>query len=339
MTLTRDLDSSIAALDPLGADAVMRALPQANIAADTTWLCTRATRLSQHATRIRDVAPARAALRDLGMLTASLARHTGRPVPPRSVEAAMLHLGAVADEVPRESVYSYATRNPRGPRRRSFTDTPGEHLFIDEVTAASHALDAAILHCCHLAEAGDQHAADVLADLVHQRLQTFATHFLTVKRNLTPQYFTGQLRPYYPPLDIAGHTYYAPGGAQMPLLVLDVILLSQAATGELAAWYEQYLDDNTLYLPPHHRALIESARRTPGLARLAQRHPHLRPATALLIGDLMRFRLPHRQLARANMAVRDDGALGSGGYTADALDQLLAVTESARALLNPGSPV
>ncbi|MFJ5071534.1 hypothetical protein ACIQC7_34470 [Kitasatospora sp. NPDC088556] len=29
MTLTRDLGSSIAALDPLGADAVMRALPQA----------------------------------------------------------------------------------------------------------------------------------------------------------------------------------------------------------------------------------------------------------------------------------------------------------------------
>lgn len=38
MTLTRDLDSTTAALDPLGADAVMRALPQANIAADTAWL-------------------------------------------------------------------------------------------------------------------------------------------------------------------------------------------------------------------------------------------------------------------------------------------------------------
>lgn len=339
MTLTRDLDSSIAALDPLDADPVMRALPQANIAADTTWLSTRALRLSQHAARIRDAAPARAALRDLGMLTSSLTRHTGRPVPPRAVEAALLHLGAVADEVPRESVYSYATRNPRGPRRRSFTDTPGEHLFIDEVTAASHVLDTAILHCSQLADAGDQDAADTLAAVVHLRLQAFAAHLLTVKRNLTPQYFTGQLRPYYPPLDIAGHTYYAPGGAQMPLLVLDVLLLSQAATGELATWYEQYLDDNTLYLPPHHRAHIERARHAPGLARLAQQHPHLRPAAALLIGDLLRFRLPHRQLARANMAVRDDGSLGSGGYTADALDQLLAVTESARALLNPGSPV
>jgi hypothetical protein len=130
MTLTRDLDSTTAALDPLGADAVMRALPQANIAADTTWLRTRAEDLSRHAASIRDVAPARAALRDLGMITASLARHTGYRVPPPAVEAALLHLGATADEVPRETVYSYATRNPLGPRRRCFTDTPGEHVFI-----------------------------------------------------------------------------------------------------------------------------------------------------------------------------------------------------------------
>ena len=37
MTLTHDLDSITATLDPLRADEVMRALPQANIAADTRW--------------------------------------------------------------------------------------------------------------------------------------------------------------------------------------------------------------------------------------------------------------------------------------------------------------
>ncbi|NUK13974.1 monodechloroaminopyrrolnitrin synthase PrnB family protein [Streptomyces lunaelactis] len=339
MTLTRDLDSTTAALDPLGADAVMRALPQANIAADTAWLRTRAEHLAQHATSIRDAAPARAALRDLGMITASLARHTGHRVPPPAVEAAMLHLGATADEVPRETVYSYATRNPRGLRRRSFTDTPGEHLFIDEVTAASHALEDAITRCSGLSAATDRNSADALAATVHERLRDFAAHLLTVKRTLTPQYFTGRLRPYYPPLDIARNTYYAPGGAQMPLLVLDVMILSQAATGELAAWYEQYLTDNTLYLPPHHRAVVDTARRSPGLARLAHSHPHLRPAAALLIDDLLRFRLPHRQLARDNMAVRDDTSLGSGGYTTSALDRLLEVTDRARTLLSPGSPM
>ncbi|MCX4971122.1 DUF1864 family protein [Streptomyces sp. NBC_00654] len=339
MTLTHDLDSITATLDPLGADAVMRALPQANIAADTRWLHTRAERLSRHAASIRDVAPARAALRDLGMITASLARHTSCRVPLPAVEAAMLHLGAAADEVPRETVYSYTTRNPRGPRRRSFTDTPGEHVFIDEVTDASHALDDAIRHCAGMPEAANQEAADELAATVHERLRAFAAHLLAVKRTLTPQNFTGLLRPYYPPLDIDGTTYYAPGGAQMPLLVLDVMILSQAATGNLAAWYEQYLTDNVLYLPPHHRAMVDAARRTPGLARLARHRPHLRPAVALLIHDLLRFRLPHRQLARDNMAVRDDGALGSGGYTTSALDRLLDVTESARALLSPGSHV
>lgn len=272
------------------------------------------------------------------MITASLARHTGHAVPPPAVEAAMLHLGATADEVPRETVYSYATRNPRGPRRRSFTDTPGEHVFIDEVTAASHALDDAIRHCSGLPAAADRNAADALAAAVHDRLRDFAARLLTVKRTLTPHYFTGLLRPYYPPLEIDGRTYYAPGGAQMPLLVLDVMILSQAATGELAVWYEQYLTDNVLYLPPHHRALVDAGRRTPGLARLAHRRPHLRPAAALLIDDLLRFRLPHRQLARANMAIRADGSLGSGGYTTSALDRLLDVTDSARALLSPGSP-
>ncbi|MFD2768543.1 monodechloroaminopyrrolnitrin synthase PrnB family protein [Micromonospora eburnea] len=337
MTVTHGLDASITTLDPLGADAVMRSLPQANIAADTAWLHTRAVHLSQAATRIRDAAPARAALRDLGMLTASLARHTGRGLAPPVVEAAMLHLGNIADEVPRETVYSYSTRNPRGPRRRSFTDTPGEHLFINEVSAASCGLDAAIERCRYLPEAADQHEANAAAAIVHHHLRTFAAHLVTVKRHLTPQYFTGRLRPYFPALTIAGQTYYAPGGAQMPLLVIDVVLLNQAVTGELAGWFEQYVDDNVIYLPPHHRALIDQARGNPGLARLAHRYPHLRTATGLLIDDLLRFRLPHRQLAQANMAIRDEGALGSGGYTTDALDQLVAVTKRARILLDPGS--
>jgi hypothetical protein len=53
----------------------MRSLPQANIAADVAWLRSRAVHLCRRITRIRDVAPARAALPDLGMHTASLARH------------------------------------------------------------------------------------------------------------------------------------------------------------------------------------------------------------------------------------------------------------------------
>lgn len=57
MTLTRDLDSTTAPLDPLGDDAVIKALPQANIKADTTRLRTRAEHLSRHAASIRDAAP------------------------------------------------------------------------------------------------------------------------------------------------------------------------------------------------------------------------------------------------------------------------------------------
>ncbi|MGW1158842.1 hypothetical protein ACWD48_11580 [Streptomyces sp. NPDC002519] len=56
MTLTRDLNSATAAL---GADAVMRALPQANIATNTAWLHTRAERISRRTASIRDVAPPR----------------------------------------------------------------------------------------------------------------------------------------------------------------------------------------------------------------------------------------------------------------------------------------
>ncbi|MET8563840.1 hypothetical protein ABZV75_25935 [Streptomyces flaveolus] len=92
----------------------------------------------------------------------------------------MLRLGAAADEVPRETVYSYATRNPRGPRRRSFADTPGEHVFIDEVTAASYALDDAIRHCSALPAAAERSAADDLAAIVHERLRDFAARLPTV---------------------------------------------------------------------------------------------------------------------------------------------------------------
>ncbi|AVV45356.1 hypothetical protein C6376_32350 [Streptomyces sp. P3] len=59
MTLTRDLDSTTAALDPFGADAVMRALPEAQRRSRHHLAAYRAERLSRHA------APARVALRNL----------------------------------------------------------------------------------------------------------------------------------------------------------------------------------------------------------------------------------------------------------------------------------
>jgi hypothetical protein len=73
---------------------------------------------------------ARAVLRDLGMHAAAAVRLGGQPAP---AELDLLRLaGAIADQAPRDTVYSYAYWNPRS-ARRLFSDLPAEAAFVDNV--------------------------------------------------------------------------------------------------------------------------------------------------------------------------------------------------------------
>jgi PAS domain-containing protein len=332
---TNAYDASIAAIDPLDADELITHLPEANTSGDVDWLTATAHDLAERTATIESAPEACAALRDLGLVVASLGRHRPQALEKCPWQAQLLRLGALADEVPRETVYSYASRNPEGPRQRRFTDTVEERMFIANVTSGIRHLNHAVEVLVGYAHAPDQ--GNTLAELLTEldsRLREFASCLLKVKRTVSPEFFTNRLRPYFPPLTIHEHTYFGPGGAQMPQLVLDVLLLRPKPAAPLAKWHETYIEDNAIYLPASHRRLIDESLLVPSglVARMAG------PAAATgvdegaltamrtVVASILRFRYPHQRMAAANMTIRPSGALGSGGYSLEAVDQLVELT-------------
>ncbi|MEU2665190.1 monodechloroaminopyrrolnitrin synthase PrnB family protein [Micromonospora sp. AMSO12t] len=333
-------DLAVAAMDPLRADDILAELPAANERADTAWMVDALADLIADFDTA-DVHTARAALRDLGFLAASLVRHDP-DADLHGIEPTLLRLAAVADEVPRDTVYSYTTRNPVGPRRRGFLLSDEEHVFIDSVVAATQALNLAVDDLAACRDRADLDEDVLLAALgqVHDGVEVLRKNLRTVQRTITPDYFSHRLRPYFPTMDIGGKAYMGPGGAQMPLLVLDVLLLAPSEPGQLGAWHDDYLVENVLYLPPTHRAVCDDtllAYRSGNspLLRCLLESPRVRAEYAALLKRILRFRYPHRQVARANMAIRAEGSLGSGGYTVEALDHLIEITTSKAAVTLP----
>ncbi|MER8034062.1 monodechloroaminopyrrolnitrin synthase PrnB family protein [Streptomyces hydrogenans] len=342
----RELDLLVSGSDPLDAARDARRLPALNRAGDISGLDALArlwTGLVPD--RVHDSVTASAALRDLGFVLASLERHgvDYRTVP--SAEETLLKLGALAEEVPRDSVYTYALRNPRD-AERSFTELPEEALFIREVRTAGNALRPAVdaLMEAIALPVDDPALAELLVEAT-RGFTVFAQSLLSVKRTITPETFSFEMRPYFPPMTVGGQVLYAPGGAQMTPLLVDILLIRPEPGDPREEWYEQYLDENLLYLPAAYRAASDLARRhRPLLPRLvdeAARHrspgPEVRRTLAelrALMREVLRFRLPHLQLAKANMNVRPDGSLGSGGYSTDSLDRLAELTLDRHQLLS-----
>ncbi|MEU0019670.1 monodechloroaminopyrrolnitrin synthase PrnB family protein [Streptomyces rochei] len=345
----RELDLDVAGSDPLDAARDAPRLPALNRAGDTTGLDRLARSWTDRVpSRVHDAVTAGAALRDLGFVLASLERHgvDYRSVP--GAEETLLRLGALTDEVPRDSVYTYALRNPEN-AVRSFTELPEEALFIREVRTAGTALRPAVDALLEaLAVPVDDPALAELLDEATRGFSVFAQSLLSVKRNITPETFSGELRPYFPPMTVGGQVLYAPGGAQMTPLLVDIVLIRPEPGDPQEEWYEQYLRENVPYLPAayraagerarHHRPLLprlvdEAVRHSPGHGSVARTLTGLRA----LMRELLRFRLPHLRLAKANMNIRPDGSLGSGGYTTDSLDHLAELT-LARGRLLSGAP-
>lgn len=335
-------DARIATLDPLDADGLMAHLTEANAARDVGWLGRTASELAERSTRIADAAGACAALRDLGFVISSLGRHQPAVLSACPWQPQLRRLGTLADEVPRDTVYGYAARNPDGRRQRRFTDTGQERLFIASVSGG-------IRHLNHAVETLAGHApwsahpstlSSVLTDL-DSRLREFATCLVNVKRAITPEFFTTELRPYFPALTVNGRTYFGPGGAQMPQLVLDVLLLRPEAGAPLATWHAAYIEENAVYLPAPHRHVIAEALTTPAglVAHLTQPAAASSDQAALaalraVVRSVLRFRYPHQRMAAANMAVRPTGSVGSGGYSLEAVDQLVDLTSYALSQLD-----
>ncbi|WP_306328666.1 monodechloroaminopyrrolnitrin synthase PrnB family protein [Streptomyces venezuelae] len=337
----RHRTEDIRAADPLGADALLAAVPAMNADGDVAALTValRAMVPDPDAAAQWSVGHALAAMRDLGILLGSLKRHGVQPaaaVP--EVLPALELLGLRTDMVPRDTVHHYTTWNPVGPRRRSYTGHPIEFLLQDAVRTVLPGLVAALDDCGRIARLEPYDAGFATAlDRVAGHLRTMVESIdLTVAR-VPPEHFALTLRPYFEEVEIAGRDYLGPAAAQVPLWPVDLTLW-QCDRSDPA--YDAFLADSVPYALPSWRAF--HARHRGGVSAVsklsaavswegADRLPASLTASAQALSRVLRvlktFRARHLGIARK--AYREDVRLyeeGSGGAPVALLRSVLDLT-------------
>ncbi|MGW4744080.1 monodechloroaminopyrrolnitrin synthase PrnB family protein [Streptomyces sp. NPDC004290] len=337
----RHTTEEIRAADPLGADALLAAVPAMNARADTAALTVALRALVPDLERAAqwNVGGALAAMRDLGILLGSLKRHGVQPLAavPEALPVLEL-LGRRTDMIPRDTVHHYTTWNPTGPRRRSYTGHPTEALLQDAVRMVFPGLVAALDDCARIArlepyDHGFAAALHRVAD--HVRAMVDAID-LTVAE-VPPAYFAVTLRPYFEEVEIDGRDYLGPAAAQVPLWLVDLTLW-QCDRSDAA--YDAFLTESLPYALPSWRAF--HARHHGGISAVsklsaavswegADRLPPALHDSAEALGRVLRilktFRARHLGIARK--AYSDEVRLyeeGSGGAPVVLLRSILDLT-------------
>jgi hypothetical protein len=331
-------------LDPLHADQYFVQLPSWNQAADIVPIYQALCDMLPTSYRIATmtIPEAIASIRDLGMMSASLARHGANPtdVVPH-LEECLLQLGDLVDMVPRDTVYHYGVWNPPGRRERRFTSAAAEGALIDAVRVAAPAIDATLEWLCAVVSmpldseefvAGCRDAA--------QRLESILDAIGQVKKEIPPVFFAQTLRPYFAPLVLGGQTFNGASAAPLSMCILDHLLWSSDCRDRA---FRQFQLKQIRYNMPHWRLLYARTLGRPSLVtRMVQAHAsgelHNREtieAVVDLLHVLIAFRGRHRFVAmRAYSAEVRKFEVGSGGYGVDTLEHILHLTRDASKTLN-----
>lgn len=338
-TFLSDIDQpsyeQVAALDPLRLDTVIEYLPKMNADADTEAIFETTGYATNNAAELNipSRSTALAAIRDLDFLASSLLRHGISPLDAiPGLEEQFVRLGAVADTVPRGTVFTYAAANPTGDRRRSFTGTMEEDAFIEAVTAGVVSLDTAV-EAMGQTDLNDEAAMIDALTQSSEAMDTMVASIVNVQRVVSPEFFTFQMRPFFEPLVINGKSLTGAGGAQMQLIAVDRMLWGFE---EKDPMYEGFFAENWQYLTPKQQGAVSSYVKQNDevsivrwLQESSDASNETRDATLTLLKKIKKFRYPHRKVARDNFKLRSDDAVGSGTYTPDILDLLIEKTGDA----------
>ncbi len=324
----------VAKRDPLNIDGAMKILPDLNAESNIEGLeaVTKDALDESRRQRVLSQTDALAVIRDMDFLTSSLLRHGVQPfevVP--ELEAELLRVSAIARTVPRGTVFTYAAANPAGERRRSFTGTAEEDVFIDAVSRSIVALDDAVDKIGSVSP----YSGDVTAALNTSgaAMDEMVRSIIEVKRTVTPEFFTFQMRPYFESLTIGDKKYTGSGGAQIQLVAIDFMLWG---CEDQDPDYLAFFADNVDYLTPVQQRAIENYLKNNGdrsvvslITRESNADDDSRQAAVDLLRKIRKFRYPHRKIAQDNFKLRPDDAVGSGSYKPDILDVLIDKTEGA----------
>lgn len=333
------IDQRTASLDPLHADRFFQMqLPKLNRQKSTDTLINASNSLLPPSSTIKamDRCEALAATRDLGFIIGSLTAHGIEPEGTKPLQAALLELSEITGEVPRDTVLSYTLRNPADIRRRTFTDQPEEQIFIDSLVSGMRDIPKSIIALSKaLALPVHDSRFCTQIELAKSGYSNMVTGIVEVKKNIPATVFSTELRPYFPPVKIGEKEYAAPGGAQIPIMLVDYLLWGSNLKDET---YAAYFKDNIQYMPPEWKLFADKIKGSPSLIERIAGQPGaitdqgIKGIAAItdLLNTILRFRYPHIKVAQDNMNIREEGSVGSGGYTVDTLETLLRYTNLAK---------
>jgi hypothetical protein len=282
-------------------------------------------------------ADALASIRDLDFLASSVLRHNQNPLEiVDRLEEQLVRLGGVAKSVPRGTVFTYAAANPSGERRRSFTGTQEEEVFIGAVIRSILALDGAMDGVGQIALSNVAGLQEVLVGS-SVAMDEMIDSIVEVRRTVSPEFFSFQMRPYFESLVIDGQKLTGSGGAQMQLLAVDRMLWG---CEDDDSGYNDFFDDNWRYLTPVQQGALDNYLRLNGGRSIVSKltdgsevSNDTRDAAIGLLKKIKKFRYPHRKIAQDNFRLRPSDAVGSGSFKPDILDVLIEKTETSISLI------
>ncbi len=344
-----DINQQISAADPIWADEACAALPELNKRKNTAALLHILNQLIARAqnTETLDFINTSAAIRDICMFGGSLVRFGIEPEDAvADFSSTLVQLSAHIDaQIPRDSFIDYTVRNPTGPRERKFTPVEEEVIFLASLRQGMKALDRCVeylvlayLHPLTSSEFAQycQGATDAFQEMIDA--------IVMVRRNITPEAFTHNIRPFFEPFKVEGKPYGAPSGAEMSILNLDQILWGADNQEEL---YRAYFQANVARLPSVFRELgdifagqrplitLVKDRLTSGDALHMQERTSIKELHRFLT-KLYAFRMPHYKVAEENVNLRlretmgEKEVKGSSGFGLAEVKYVLERTIEAR---------
>lgn len=222
---------------------------------------------------------------------------------------------------PYHTVLEYTILNPIGNRRRTFTNTDQERVFIDQVEK-SYINMVTINKLVMNTNLSDEDIINKL-QIVEHKLQSLVLAIPEVMKKVGPEFFASNLRPYFNSLNFKGIKYDGPGGSQLPIAILDRVIWADSKN--INSNYEEFINKNVKYFNKNYIEFMKYYSKDSFVTQISRNefNPEISKAVNNIIIKLISFRKPHEKLAIDSFKSRSEGSLGSGGYTPELLTEII----------------
>ncbi len=307
----REFSAEVALRDPIGLDdriALLHAADAAGNIAAVRGLVSES--IDTFSRKVIDPVIALAALRDFDVMVGIGVRKG--LINPAELDGrfpdVLLTCAAVAETVPRGTIYGYTSANPIGPRMRTYTTDPREVRLIQYMQEGGAGLGLAHEAIMEAFAVDFQdsplEATDLLREVQINTKPMIAAVANTI-RDVGAEFFTMDLSQYMHPALIGGQRIGGPSPANMPVAVLDHVLYGLDMPEDDIYW--DYLRSRLPYFMPNERNVLEGfsgptiqrkmGAISPVVLANSPAHQSLAQEISSLGLILRKFRYPHARLA------------------------------------------